>query len=250
MPMLSQRLLAGQGLRRGVAELALIVVGVLCALWIEEWRQAQVDRDVEQIYLERLALDLDEDLASLEAQIEHTEWREDRAMAAIAFLDAEGLAGTASTLQDFHFAGFINFFRHQRATLDDLLSTGNMRLLRDKDLLRELTGYYRSTDFLREFDHNKREQVWGYYRASLRPYISSLAFETLDRRVPEASSAATADWPGLRADPKVRWGLEGVVAIARVERRMLQEVRADAEALRSRLAAAITGASPADGVLP
>lgn len=219
--------------KRGAGELVLIIVGVLVALWIEEWRQARIDGATEIQYLERLVADLEEDVRDLGNQIKHTEWRERNALNALAFLDGTG-PGDRATLEAFNIAGFIGFFRHNRATMDDLLSTGSLALLSNKDLVRDLNNYYRSTDFLYEFDDVKKVWVWEGFRGDLDAHIPSIVMADLGRRL-EGDDADTSeiDWEGLRSDPIIRNGLGRILGIARVERRNLRRALDAARELKA-----------------
>ena len=218
--------------KRAAGELVLIIVGVLVALWIEDWRQARLDRATEIEYLGRMASDVEEDIRDLGNQIQHTEWREGKALDALEFLDG-AQPGTAATLEAFNIAGFISFFRHNRSTMDDLLSTGRLALLSNKSLVRDINNYYRSTDFLYEFDDVKKNWIWGGYRRDLDAYIPSIVMADLGRRL-EAGDVNIdgIDWAGLRQDPIVRTGLGRVLGIARVERRNLQRALEAARVLR------------------
>ena len=76
-------------LPRAATELLIIIVGVLIALWIGEIRQDFLDRKAEEDYLQRLELDLSQDLKEIERVIGHSERRIIAGEKAIAFLDSE-----------------------------------------------------------------------------------------------------------------------------------------------------------------
>ena len=228
--------------RRPLGELALIVTGVLLALWIEEWRQARIDRATEIEYLSRLTIDLDEDIADLENQIAHTRMRDENALAALAFLDSDRVVGDRSLVRALNRAGFISFFRYNRSTIDDLLSTGSLSLLRDKQLVRQLNNYYRAADFLSEFDDEKKRSIWGGYRVALSRHIPGrlLAEMAADS---DATDLSTVSWEALRADSEVRSGLGQTLAIAAVERRGLEQLLEAAGALQATVGAELSARS-------
>ena len=51
---------------RASAELVVIIVGVLTALWVDEWREERDDRALETQYLQGLATDVRQDLTRLD----------------------------------------------------------------------------------------------------------------------------------------------------------------------------------------
>ena len=45
-----------------IGEILLVVIGIFIALQVDTWRQGNTDRQLEKEYLQRLVLDLDQDL--------------------------------------------------------------------------------------------------------------------------------------------------------------------------------------------
>jgi hypothetical protein len=226
--------------QRLFGELAIIVVGVLLALWIEDWRQTRIDRQSEADYLDRLVIDIAADIERIDGLIRHTEMRDDNARVALAFLDSDAQTGDWTLVEALSRAGYLAFFQHHRATMDDLLSTGGLALLLDKQLLREVTGYYRASDFLIQFDQQKHEWIWIRYRDTLNRHVPHLVVaevESTARRGDATPDLSRVDWQGLRDDPNMRAGLESVISTAALERRMLRRLQARAKAV---LAALVT----------
>lgn len=215
--------------RNAAGELTLIVVGVLVALWIEGCRQERVDRANERAYLERLESDLVQDVERIEGLVAHSRQTDESARLVLAFLDSDRIEGDADLVSTLNRAGFINFFRQNRSTYDDLLSTGNLRLLQNKALVRELGDYYRSTDFLEHFDDQKKRAVWFDYRPRLAPYLPPTGFADLGESARQVANEV--DWLGLRQDPDLPGSIGGVLGTTAVERRMLGQVRASADAV-------------------
>jgi hypothetical protein len=119
-------------------ELVVIVPGVLIALWIGDLWQERIDRKAEAVYLERLRAVMEADLDEVSRVVRHGDRRVEHARRALAFLDAPAAPLDAATIGHFSRAGFITFFAHARSTWDDLLGTGNLVLLRDAGLRRNL----------------------------------------------------------------------------------------------------------------
>jgi hypothetical protein len=182
-----------------------------------------------------LTIDVDEDIADLENQIAHTRMREKNALAALEFMDSDRTVGDESVLEAFNRAGFLSFFRHNRATMDDLLSTGNLSLLTDKELVRQVNNYYRATHFLAELDDLKKHWIWRGYRGSLHRHLPSRLFADLASGR-EPSTLGTVNWDSLRSDWNVRNGLGRVLGTAALERRDTERVLQRAKSLRRTLA--------------
>lgn len=140
--------------RYAVGEIAIIVVGVLLAISLDNCNDARIARRIEREYVKRLAEDLRTDTATFSFV--------DRALkrktAALAFADsivdrAAALGDTLRFLQALvsgaNFAW--NQPRVRTTTFEELQSTGNLRLLRDQNLRTEVVRYYTSAegDYLR-----------------------------------------------------------------------------------------------------
>lgn len=211
---------------RGAGELLVIVAGVLIALWIEGWRESQIDAESARTYTARLEADLVADSARLAAR-HAAESRAIRlAEAALAFSEGgwNGTQDTVEILSAYHFAGFVNFLVPQSTTWDDLVSTGNLRLL-DPSLREALGAYYKFPGLLllSEMDDNRKELLWYRYRPRLNSYFPARYLNRLtDRR--ELRPFPSIDFDGLRSDPEIVSGLKSAVGMAEVYSRSLTDM--------------------------
>lgn len=197
--------------RRGLAELVVIVAGVLIALWIEGLRQASTDRSTERSYLERLEADLVADSARLAYRRGGEMRNAEAARLATRFVD-DGWAPTRDTLEvlkAFHFAGFLNFLRLQRTTWDDLVATGNLKLLRDQTLRQALGLYYESQalHFIEQLNDHRRQAMWERYTPAVHRYTDALFMNALTTLEGDPGVLPRTDFDGLRRDRTVREGL-------------------------------------------
>ncbi len=196
--------------RRALAELVVIVAGVLIALWVEGLRQARTDRADERSYLERLEADLIADSARL-AYRRGQEMRNAEAARLATRFVTDGWAVSRDTLEvlkAFHFAGFLNFLRLQRTTWDDLVATGNLKLLRDQTLRQALGLYYESQalHFIGEVNGHRRQVMWDRYTPAVHRYTDALFMNALTTEG-EPGVLPRTDFDGLRRDRTVREGL-------------------------------------------
>jgi len=134
---------------RILAEGFAIVVSILLAFAIQAWWESADDRRTEQLYLERLIVDLQSDTAlyrftrsALEDKL--------TALADVAGVlrrDAE-VSDTSAFLQAVNFSAVFGAAapRGVRATIDDLLNTGRLSVIRSADLRTRITEYYRLGD--------------------------------------------------------------------------------------------------------
>jgi hypothetical protein len=136
-------------------EIAIIVVGILLAITLDNCNDARINGRVEHEYLTRLGEDLRTDTATF-AFVDRALSRK---QAALALVDSvmstrdQPLRDTISFLQAVVTASNFawNQPRVRTTTFQELHSSGNLRLLRDEDLRAQVVRYYTSAegDYLR-----------------------------------------------------------------------------------------------------
>ena len=160
-PRLNRRLLLG--------EFVVIVVGVLIALWVDELRDTRNNAALEIEYLRSFVTDLESDLA----QFDETEaWmRRSEAAAATVLKLYQGSPPTeniADLVIAVETAGWQAWPVITRNTIDDLRSTGNLRLIGDRDLRRAIAAYYTIIENVSIPNANMRERIWAGYDARVQ----------------------------------------------------------------------------------
>lgn len=140
--------------RYAAGEIAIIVIGVLLAISLDNCNDARIARRIENEYVTRLAEELRTDTATFSFVARALK----RKAAALAFADSV-VSGSAVPFDTLKFlqalvsgANFAwNQPRVRTTTFEELQSTGNLRLLRDEKLRTEVVGYYTSAegDYLR-----------------------------------------------------------------------------------------------------
>ncbi|MDX1406415.1 MAG: hypothetical protein R3192_17925 [Woeseiaceae bacterium] len=149
-----------------LGEFVVIVVGVLMALWVDELREARSNAELEVEYLESLVTDLHADLA----QFDETEaWmRRSEAAAATVLALYRGSPPTENVddlVAAVETAGWQHWPSITRNTIDDLRSTGNLRLIRDPALRRAIAAYYTTVENVSIPSANMRDRIWAQYDA-------------------------------------------------------------------------------------
>ena len=136
-----------------VSELVIVVVGIFIAIQADRWWEQQDDLRQEQLYIERLAEDVERDIADISYAIELAAFR-------LEFADLLIEASTnpevsRSKPEKFLAAVQQAAFTHTPAlssdTFEELRSTGNLGLLRDEKLKGALFEYYRFDEGQRQY---------------------------------------------------------------------------------------------------
>jgi hypothetical protein len=185
-----------------VIELALLVAGILIALAVDGWIDDRRDARLERQYLELLSRELDRDIKVLEETLAFEEAQ--AAASALAYRalrsgvlpeEREAVAEALGQLTA------RRTLRLGRATYTDLLSTGNLRLIRNPDLRDRIVRLYETTERAQLIrDRNNQEFVDRIYVTYLLD--QGLVAPRPDRKLAAvaASDANFAKRVGLAAD--------------------------------------------------
>jgi len=149
-----------------LGEFVVIVVGVLMALWVDELREARDNAALEIEYLQALVIDIDADLAQFDLT---EEWMHNSEAAAATVLalyrGSPPTNNVADLVKAVETAGWQSWPVITRNTIDDLRSTGNIRLIRDPALRRAIATYYTTIENVIIPNSNMRERIWSGYDA-------------------------------------------------------------------------------------
>lgn len=148
------------GFVRALTRFVVIVVGVLVALAVDEWRENIAESNLETQYLRGLAADVDDELFYLEFVTDLARSRLEAADRLLLFLGA-GAGPSIDTLayvapeepdpgllaSDLVAAVQTQFFVPEAIVWEDLVNTGNLRLIEDWELRQAIARYYSQIRF-------------------------------------------------------------------------------------------------------
>jgi hypothetical protein len=132
-----------ESVKKALAELVVIVLGVLIALFAESAWNEHLDRDEGRSYASRLSAELRSNLEKLENDIIWTEQACYSTETALALLrNADGAPGPSLLLRLAVSAATYPSPEYQRATYDDLIGTGKLSLIEDAVLREQTVSVY------------------------------------------------------------------------------------------------------------
>jgi len=156
--------------RQAVAEVALIVAGVLIALAVDNWRENEEKRDAETQYLISLKQDFESNREELEASIKEQEGIIREGDAILKMIKA-GL--TDETAGEFfsRISNNLYYFRDSApttGTYDDMLNSGRLLYIENQRLRSELASFRRTLQHIAEYESIQIQTF--YFRHS--PFLS------------------------------------------------------------------------------
>jgi hypothetical protein len=126
-----------------LGELAIVALGVLIALWADQAVEARQEAARAVSYLERLQTDVRSDIRSLRFSADQARNRLAITRQVDAWLnDPQAAPDPDSLVIKVHFAGVLFPPTISRFTIDELKSTGDLRLLKNEALKRQIADYY------------------------------------------------------------------------------------------------------------
>lgn len=217
-----------------VIELAIVMAGVFLAIEAANWNQARQDRAQEKRYYAQITVDLRRDIETLQDAQQRSRNHDAAAESVLHAIDEDIPAGMAPS--DFakavQLAGFLFIPSPTRRTYDELISTGNLRLLRDSNAKDAIAAYYEAFAELRQWDILLRQQQAEYWSASagiVPRRVLQAPFADAD---PQVSPAEAQDiLKRARTEPRLRDLLIGMAAHQARVRRDSIELENEARAL-------------------
>ncbi len=141
-----------------VLELVVVVVGIFLGLQVDSWNEARKDRVLEQQYLATLKADFQADIEEQDGAIAHAK---SRAQLGRLLISSIGKGRVEGDPNEFIWAVFssilLNYPSYKRATINDLLSTGNLQLLQDSNMKAAVAEYYTDIEYREQWKTNWRE---------------------------------------------------------------------------------------------
>ena len=138
-----------------VLDFIIVVVGILIAFQITNWNDGRQDRRDEQRYLAELAVNLEADLAQINAGQEASLQRLAAAEAilneaapdlerTLFFAPIERDLPSPGGFQEYPYAYLTSYFFmvSSSSTFDELIQTGNIGVISNRLLVKDLTSYY------------------------------------------------------------------------------------------------------------
>jgi hypothetical protein len=172
---------------RFIAELILIVAGILIALAIDGWVNDARDRDAEVVYLQLLARDVDAIRQRAEAQIDYEEDMVRTGSSAYGLLSAPEPAANIVELREL--LGILSG-RHtlmiNSATFDQMVSSGHLQLIRNTQLRDRLVRYFDTMERMERIaEKNNRDLIDYVYTPFLMRAGISVGADTFRARAEE-----------------------------------------------------------------
>lgn len=142
-----------------IGEIALVMIGILLALQVNNWNEHRKSKIEERDILQRLQLDLIDDIKTLQYQLDFKKDMIESYKICLDILSEEKFATKEEFMNHFSSILQVGAVKLNMTTFNNLQTTGQIRLIKSNELADNIVNYY-NTDFtlwqsaLRDYTRN------------------------------------------------------------------------------------------------
>ncbi len=201
---------------RLAAEFLTIVLGVLVALGVDGWRETRADVRREMEYYHSMVEDLERDISEYESSRDFMALSIQAADQVLATINGSSPSGPYPTLDDaVHYASWVNYPSWSSGTLGELVNSGAIRLIRNREVKRAVLAYY---DEINEWKPRLQGPEFSAFIAYRR---MTMGWTPLDRLTWDIERASTLSETPVPPDPELVARLRGNEVLLGLTQEML-----------------------------
>jgi len=181
-----------------IGEIILVVIGILIALQINNWNQSQKEKKIEAEYQKNISTDLKEQLSSIDVQMDYERAYYEAGSRIIHYYNTNQTFSLDSTFfKDASFLTERKTFIITDPTYTDLISSGNITLIKNKANKDKVLNYYQELERVEKVIQSNNSLLVD------QQYISAfLKNGYLYSNYKEALRFNISDIPGYVIEPK------------------------------------------------
>ena len=218
-------------LRYAIGEIVLVVIGILIALQINNWNEAQKQERLELRYLNDLIKEIEINIKLTNEEYQFYEFQLQNAELIASYLSNDSLKDVEKLLVALEHTGFSTSLNFISDVWNELHSTGNISIVKNQKIKANLAELYRKFNLIEKFEDNE----WDTYNIGYRRLVGdviplNLRLEITSGLTPTSYSGCLKNLPPLE-EIKVKLrelnGLNGyltdIIVVRKVSSRFLVE---------------------------
>ena len=151
-----------------IGEIVLVVIGILIALQINNLNELKKQKRLTNSYLVNLELDLKSDLIALDSASVNLDFFEKEGYYSLEVLEGKiEKIDTTKFLKSLIWNNHFHMYQPTRSTYDDLIGSGNIKLIINNDLKVTLSKYYTKDDWMSQFSLRAKDTYWYVMREEM-----------------------------------------------------------------------------------
>ena len=188
-----------------IGEIALVVIGILIALQINNWNELKKEKKRSRIYLENIKTDFENHLEEIKATYNSLEFTKDCAKYVANYVNGDlEILDTFKLITCLNRAAYIINFNIQNSTWDEIISVGDLKLI-DSKLLKSQISYFQSLyELMTELEERKYSPVCiEYLNYSSRFFDVSNDFQSTSTTTSFSKEGIWVDYEGLYKNDEI-----------------------------------------------
>jgi len=170
-------------------EIVLVVIGILIALYINDRNIDRLDQEKERNYIESIRRDLERQLVAIDKQLEIEDGIiENCDLALASFREKNRIEVDTALARYIGITTLRRTFRNPNPAYQELISSGNIALLRKQEFKDQLINYYfeleRTEEIIANNNHRLTDGVYLKSIIELVPHDQRQTFELVFREYP------------------------------------------------------------------
>ena len=154
--------------RYAIGEIVLVVIGILIALQINNLNEQRKSDTLTSTYLNNLQLDLLSDLSGIKKTKKDINNFEEEGHYSLDVIDGKiDTINKKKFLESLVWNNHYPIFQPSRSTYDDLINSGNIKLIKDNNLKVALSKYYLKNDWWEQFGQRAKDTYWDLMREEM-----------------------------------------------------------------------------------
>ena len=161
-----------------IGEIALVMIGILLALQVNNWNEKRKNNGIKQSLIENLIVDLKKDIENLEVLNDINTNAEKEGFYLASFLDNTLIEiDTLRLTNSIIFCGYVPNRSIISSTYNDLINSNNIHLFNDVKLKRLLDEYYVQNLWFELLNARILKTVWYDYRDEMSKFHSPQLYQ-------------------------------------------------------------------------
>tara|TARA_R110002124_G_scaffold149259_1_gene315309 strand:+ start:120 stop:863 length:744 start_codon:yes stop_codon:yes gene_type:complete len=161
-----------------IGEIALVMIGILLALQVNNWNEDRKERDTEINYLQRLLVEVERDSSNLESTIGLVELKVNQAEGLLDILNSnKPILDSANFVRDVFLVGRGGSYRPYLPSYEEMLSNGELGIIQNDTITDQISRYINRVQGWESFVYQDGEKRRSAYMQYIHHYYSAMIMD-------------------------------------------------------------------------
>lgn len=203
-----------------IGEIVLVVIGILIALQINNYNERRKALELEQKYLKELKEDLVSDSIRINSVFRSIDGHIEAAEVLLEWIEENEFIDSLTMTKAMIEAMYMSFFDANLSTYNEMINSGNLKILNDKELKDKLDQYI---SYLKQIETRyelNKQTVWFDYGRYIRSnYIDGRLFSQIYMDEINSLQTYPVNWEKIKKDQDLKQMLTNIISTAYAEKR-------------------------------